>query len=54
MMELGANLVIALNMNDFAKKKDYIIDIKLMEELLPLLTLRLSVQRKVFLLFRAF
>lgn len=34
MMELGANLVIALNMNDFAKKKDYIIDIKLMEELL--------------------
>ena len=34
MMELGSNLVIALNMNDFAKKKDYIIDIKLMEELL--------------------
>lgn len=34
MMELGANLVIALNMNDFAKKKDYIFDIKLMEELL--------------------
>lgn len=34
MMELGANLVLALNMNDFAKKKDYIIDIKLMEELL--------------------
>ena len=34
MMELGANLVIALNMNDFAKKKDHIIDIKLMSELL--------------------
>ena len=34
MMELGANLVMALNMNDFAKKKDYIIDIKLMGELL--------------------
>ena len=34
MMELGANLVMALNMNDFAKKKDYIIDIKLMSELL--------------------
>ena len=34
MMELGANLVIALNMNDFAKKKDYIIDIDLMSELL--------------------
>ena len=30
MMELGANLVMALNMNDFAKKKDHIIDIKLM------------------------
>ena len=30
----GANLVMALNMNDFAKKKDHIIDIKLMSELL--------------------
>ena len=34
MMELGANLVMALNMNDFAKKKDHIIDLKLMSELL--------------------
>ena len=34
MMELGANLVMALNMNDFAKKKDHIIDVKLMSELL--------------------
>ena len=34
MMELGANLVMALNMNDFAKKRDHIINIKLMEELL--------------------
>ncbi len=34
MMELGANLVIALNMNDFAKKKEHIIDIDLMSELL--------------------
>ena len=34
MMELGANLVIAVNMNDFAKKKDHIIDMNLMEELL--------------------
>jgi len=34
MMELGANIVMALNMNDFAKKKDHIIDIKLMSELL--------------------
>ncbi len=34
MMELGANMVMALNMNDFAKKKDHIIDIPLMSELL--------------------
>ena len=34
MMELGANLVLALNMNDFAKKKKHIIDIGLMSELL--------------------
>ena len=34
MMELGANLVMALNMNDFAKKKEHIIDIDLMSELL--------------------
>ena len=34
MMELGANLVMALNMNDFAKKKEHIINIKLMGELL--------------------
>ncbi len=34
MMELGANLVMALNMNDFAKKKEHIINIDLMSELL--------------------
>ena len=34
MMELGANMVMALNMNDFAKRKDHIIDIKLLSELL--------------------
>lgn len=34
MMELGANLVMALNMNDFAKKRGHIIDIDLMSELL--------------------
>ncbi len=34
MMELGANLVMALNMNDFAKKRDHIINIDLMSELL--------------------
>lgn len=34
MMELGANLVMALNMNDFAKRRGHIIDIDLMSELL--------------------
>ena len=34
MMELGANLVLAINMNDFAKKKGHIINFELMEELL--------------------
>ena len=34
MMELGANLVLGLNMNNFAKKKEHIIDIKAMEEFL--------------------
>ena len=34
MMELGANLVMALNMNDFAKKREHVIDIDLMSELL--------------------
>ena len=34
MMELGANLVLALNMNDFARKRGHIINIELMEELL--------------------
>ena len=34
MMELGANLVIAVNMNDFAKKRGHIIDMDLMSELL--------------------
>ena len=34
MMELGANLILALNMNDFARRKGHIIDIDLMSELL--------------------
>lgn len=34
MMELGANLVIALNMNKFARKRDYNIDITELSELL--------------------
>ena len=42
MMELGANLVIALNMNDFAKKKKHIIDIKLMSKLLGIPIVEIS------------
>ena len=42
MMELGANLVIALNMNDFAKKKEHIIDIKLMSKLLGIPIVEIS------------
>ena len=34
MMELGANLVLAVNMNDFARKKGHIINMELMQELL--------------------
>lgn len=34
MMELGANLVIALNMNKFARKREYNIDAKQLSELL--------------------
>ncbi len=34
MMELGANLILALNMNDFAKKREHFINIDLMSELL--------------------
>ena len=34
MMELGANLVLALNMNDYAKRKGHIINIDLMNDLL--------------------
>ena len=34
MRELGANLVLAVNMNDFARKRGHIIDMELMQELL--------------------
>ena len=34
MMELGANMILALNMNDFAKKREHFINIDLMSELL--------------------
>ncbi len=34
MMELGANMILALNMNDFAKRREHYINIDLMSELL--------------------
>ena len=46
MMELGANMVMALNMNDFAKKKDHIIDIKLMSELLGFPVVEINAKNK--------
>ena len=46
MMELGANLVMALNMNDFAKKKEHIIDIKLMSELLGFPVVEINAKTK--------
>ena len=46
MMELGANLVMALNMNDFAKKKDHIIDIELMSELLGFPVIEVNAKSK--------
>ena len=46
MMELGANLVMALNMNDFAKKKEHIIDIELMSELLGFPVVEINAKNK--------
>lgn len=46
MMELGANLVMALNMNDFAKKKDHIIDIDLISELLGFPVIEINAKSK--------
>jgi len=46
MMELGANLVMALNMNDFAKRKEHIIDIKLMSELLGFPVIEVNAKTK--------
>ena len=46
MMELGANLVMALNMNDFAKKKEHIIDIELMGELLGFPVVEINAKTK--------
>ena len=46
MMELGANLVIALNMNDFAKKREHIIDIDLMSDLLGVPVVEINAKTK--------
>ena len=46
MMELGANLVLALNMNDFAKKKEHFIDIDLMSELLGFPVIEINAKNK--------
>ena len=46
MMELGANLVMALNMNDYAKRKDHIIDIDLMSELLGFPVIEINAKTK--------
>ncbi len=46
MMELGANLVMALNMNDFARKKDYIINIDVMSELLGFPVVEINAKTK--------
>ena len=46
MMELGANMVMALNMNDFAKKKEHIINIDLMSELLGFPVVEINAKTK--------
>ncbi len=46
MMELGANLILALNMNDFAKKKEHMIDIDLMSELLGFPVIEINAKTK--------
>ncbi len=46
MMELGANLVMAVNMNDFAKKKGHIINFELMAELLGFPVVEINAKTK--------
>lgn len=46
MMELDANLVIALNMNDFAKKKEHYIKIKEMSKLLGFPVVEINAKNK--------
>ncbi|MCQ2972749.1 MAG: ferrous iron transport protein B [archaeon] len=47
MMELGANLVLALNMNKFAIKKEHIIDLKLISELLGFPVVEIDAKDKI-------
>ena len=46
MMELGANLVMAVNMNDFAKKKEHFINMDLMSELLGFPVIEINAKTK--------
>ena len=46
MMELGANLILALNMNDFARKKEHFINIGLMSELLGFPVIEINAKNK--------
>ena len=46
MMELGANLILALNMNDFAKKKEHYIKVKEMSELLGFPVIEINAKDK--------
>ena len=46
MMELGANLILALNMNDFAKKKEHYINMDLMSELLGFPVIEINAKTK--------
>ena len=46
MMELGANLILALNMNDFARKKEHYINIDLMSELLGFPVIEINAKNK--------
>lgn len=46
MMELGANIVLALNMNDFAKKKEHYIKINEMSELLGLPVVEINAKNR--------
>ena len=46
MMELGANMILALNMNDFAKRREHFINIDLMSELLGFPIIEINAKKK--------